>query len=40
MLGIQVDKPKQGFGSTNTGNVARKFFDNIDVVSEVTGIDL
>lgn len=25
-LGIKVDVVKQGFGTTNTGNVARRFF--------------
>lgn len=37
-LGILVDAPKQGFGSTNDGNTARKFFANVDIVSEVTGL--
>lgn len=36
-LGFLVDAPKQGSGNTNDGNMSRKFFDNIDVVSEVTG---
>lgn len=38
-LSICVDMVKQGFGSTNDGNTARKFFNNADVVSEVTGVD-
>lgn len=36
-LGILVDAPTQGSGNTDDGNTARKFFDNIDVVSSVTG---
>lgn len=38
-LGIMVDCVKQGFGSTNDGNTARKFFEEIEIVSKVTGID-
>lgn len=36
-LGFLVDAPKQGSGNTNDGNMARKFFDNLDIVSDVTG---
>lgn len=36
-LGVTVDAPKPGSGSTNDGNTARKFFNNIDIVSTVTG---
>lgn len=35
-LGIRVDAPKQGYGSTNDGNTARIFFDNLEVVSRIT----
>lgn len=38
-LSLIVDKPKPGFGNTNDGNVARKFFQNYEISSEVTGID-
>ncbi|XP_043467796.1 uncharacterized protein LOC122502016 [Leptopilina heterotoma] len=40
-LGIMVDTPKQGFGSTNDGNTARTVFksENIAIVSEKTGFD-
>ena len=38
-LGLLVDKPKPGFGSTNDGNTARRFFENTELSSEVTGID-
>ncbi|KAK4884126.1 hypothetical protein RN001_000397 [Aquatica leii] len=27
-MGLLVDKPKPGYGSTNDGNTARKFFSN------------
>lgn len=36
-LGFLVDAPKQGSGNTNDGNMARKFFDNVDIVHQVTG---
>lgn len=39
-LGIRVDHVQQGLGTTNTGNTSRKFFQNPEVVSEVTGVDL
>ena len=38
-MGLIVDKPKPGFGSTNDGNTARRFFANPKVTSEITGID-
>lgn len=38
-LGLLVDKPKPGFGSTNDGNTARRFFEHYELSSEVTGID-
>lgn len=38
-LCITVDVVKQGFGSTNDGNTARKFFSNPEIVSQVTGVD-
>ena len=36
-LGILVDSPIQGSGNTNDGNTARRFFDNIETVANVTG---
>lgn len=36
-LGIIVDMPCQGYGNTNSGNTARTFFNNIEVIAEVTG---
>lgn len=38
-LGLLVDFPKQGFGSSNDGNTARRFFKNFDISAEITGID-
>lgn len=36
-LRIIVDKPKQNAGNSNCGNTARRFFDNVEVVAEITG---
>ena len=38
-MGLIVDKPKPGFGSTNDGNTARTFFKNFMLSSEITGIE-
>jgi len=39
-MGIIVDKPRDdGKGSSNDGNVARKFFSNPKLVSKITGIN-
>lgn len=38
-LGLNIDKPKQVSGNTNDGNAARRFFQNYDCRSEITGID-
>jgi len=38
-LGLIVDKPKPGFGSTNDGNTARRFFENSTVSASITGVD-
>lgn len=38
-LGLLVDVVKQGYGSTNDGNTARRFFQNCDKASEITGVD-
>lgn len=37
-LGILVDQPKPGYGSTNTGNTARTFFRNFQKSSQITGV--
>ena len=39
-LGLIVDTPKQGAGSSNDGNTARKFFENFETFSKITGFDL
>lgn len=38
-MGILVDMPKQGFGSSNDGNTARRFFANAKLSSQITGIN-
>ncbi|XP_039233158.1 uncharacterized protein LOC120322169 [Drosophila yakuba] len=39
-MGLIVDKPRDGGrGSSNDGNVARKFFSNPKLASDITGID-
>lgn len=38
-LFLFVDMPKQGFGSTNDGNTARRFFENYKVSAQITGLD-
>ena len=38
-LGILVDQPKSGYGSTNIGNTARVFFKNFKKSAKITGID-
>lgn len=38
-MGLLVDMPKQGFGSSNDGNTARRFFANPALTSEITGVD-
>lgn len=39
-LGLIVDKPKPGFGCSNDGNTARRFFENAEVSSEITEVDV
>ena len=38
-MGLRVDTVKQGMGSTNHGNTARRFFANPELTSGITGID-
>lgn len=38
-MGLIVDKPKPGYGSTNDGNTARRFFQNPELSSSITGIN-
>ncbi|KAL4152921.1 hypothetical protein QTP88_000754 [Uroleucon formosanum] len=39
-LGLLVDKPKPGFGNSNDGNTARRFFQNSEISAEITKLDL
>lgn len=38
-MGLLVDIPKPGFGTTNDGNTARRFFSNPHLASQITGVD-
>lgn len=38
-LGLYVDRVKQGVGTCNDGNTARKFFEDPCVTAEITGLD-
>ena len=38
-MGLIVDIPKQGSGTSNDGNTARRFFENPGIVSTITDID-
>lgn len=37
-IGLLIDVVKQGHGSTNDGNTARRFFANPDMTAEITGV--
>lgn len=39
-VGLIVDQPKPGFGTSNDGNTARRFFENPDLSARITGIDV
>lgn len=38
--GLNVDKPLVGYGNTNDGNTARRFFKDYEITSKITGIDM
>jgi len=38
-LGLLIDVVKQGVGTSNDGNTARRFFENPSVTSEIIGLD-
>lgn len=38
-LGLKVDIPKQGTGTTNDGNTARRFFQQPSLAAEITGVN-
>lgn len=37
--GLIIDKPLHGYGSSNDGNTARRFFEDPETTSEITGLD-
>ncbi|EFN61162.1 hypothetical protein EAG_09608, partial [Camponotus floridanus] len=37
-LGLIVDRLKPGYGSTNDGNTARRFFENTSISATITGV--
>lgn len=39
-LGLIVDKPKPGFGNSNDGNTARRFFENAEISADITKVDV
>lgn len=39
-MGLLVDVPKAGYGNTNDGNTSRRFFQNAECSSRITGIDI
>lgn len=38
-MGLNVDKPKAGSGTSNDGNTARHFFEKYEQSAKITGID-
>lgn len=38
--GLIIDTPKPGFGNTNDGNTARRFFVNAELSAKITNLDL
>lgn len=38
-VGLIVDKPKSGAGNTNDGNTARRFFNDAETTSKLTGLN-
>lgn len=38
-MGLVVDKVKTGYGTSNDGNTARRFFANIERSAQITGVD-
>jgi hypothetical protein len=37
---LKVDRVVQGMGTSNTGNVAHRFFNDSEMVSEITGVNV
>ena len=38
-LGFKVDCPKHGYGNTNDENTFKKFFENVEVTTQITGVN-
>lgn len=38
-MGLIVDRVKTGYGTSNDGNTARRFFSNVELSAEITGVD-
>lgn len=38
-MGLKVDKPKSGCGTSNDGNTARNFFEKYQQSAKITGVD-
>lgn len=39
-LGLIIDMPKPGYGSSNDGNTARRFFENAEIAADITGVNI
>lgn len=39
-MGLIVDKTKPGYGNSNDGNTARRFFANVVLSGEITGLNV
>ena len=39
LYGLRIDIPKAGSGTTNDGNTARRFFENVSSTAEILGVD-
>lgn len=40
LTGLIIDQPKPGFGNSNDGNTARRFFQNPEVSATITNVDV
>lgn len=40
LTGLIIDQPKPGFGNSNDGNTARRFFQNPEVSASITNVDV
>ena len=39
-LSLVIDMPKQGFGTSNTGNTARRVLEHAEEFADITGLDV